>query len=159
MKKNDENLSKKLDNYKKQYAEKEKEWNEIIANLETEKENDIIKIKESFEEKKKKLSLIQVDKTAVPSRHLENLRAQNDVHAAVHQETEELNQHHFAVNREMEARMQLLDKQCQTKINQAVALDDEYIAKQKKKRDNELAAINREYEKLKLYIQRLNRHF
>lgn len=159
MKKKDPNLSKKLDDYKKQYEQKENEWKEIISNLEKEKENDIQRIKTTFEEKKKKAGLIQIDKTQVPSQHLESLRASNDVHAAVHQETEELNQHHFAVNREMEARIQLLDKQCQTKIDQTVALDDEYIAKQKKKRDNELAAINREYEKLKLYIERLNRHF
>ena len=156
--KNDTHLNQKLEEYRRQYSEKEKALNELLENLAKEKENEIQKIRENFEAKKTNLSVIPVNtNTNMQSQYVQSLRSSGQIHAAIQQETEELNQSHFAKSRELESRIALLDKQCEIRVSQVTAMHDEYIAREKKNGEKELAKINNEYEKLKLYITRLNR--
>ena len=155
---NDHHLSQKLSEYKKQYSDKEKELKETIERLEREKEQEIQTIRNSFEQKKTNLSVIPIKPTTQqPSQYVKELQKSGDLHKAINQETDELNQNHFAKNRELEARIALLDKQCETRVAQVSQTHDEYITRTRKKGEKELAKINENYEKLKLYIARLNR--
>ena len=156
--KNDPNLNKKLQEYRKEYTEKENALKELIENLTKEKENEIQKIKENFEAKKNNLSVVPLSQnTNQTSQYVQSLRNSGQIHAAIQQETEELNQNHFAKGRELESRIALLDQQCEIRVSQVAAMHDEYIQREKKKGERELAKINSNYEKLKLYIARLNR--
>ena len=150
------NLEKKLKEYREEYNRKEKELQIHLQTLEEEKEKEVAKVRENYENKKKNLGFVPVSEAQYqPSNQVAQLVNMGETSKAINQETEEINQQNFGQKREIQARLELLDKQCEIRVAQILETNNDYIKREKKKGEKELQKINQDYEKLRLYIARL----